>query len=272
MTDGTDDKKDNPLDIRDDAYDDYQAVEAESVPPEISPEQDSSNWQSELVSKAREAKLPESVIERLQSPDAVNELLSIIASGIQKSTPTSSEPVKQDDPDTLELEIDEENAFDPEAARAIRKMADHYEKKFRALESKFAESSRVDNTAGFVQNLDESWSKVFGTQENPNVENIRKLEDAAQTIRAGFAAKHRRIPDQSELMKMALNASFGDMKSEIERTKIESKIAKRAGQFVSRPGTRTTNPANPRAKAAQSVADWFKSRGIDPYASNDAFE
>lgn len=272
MTDNPDDKADNPLDIQDTAYDDYEAVDQEQVPTETIPEPGSSNWQSELVSKAREAKLPESVIERLQSPDAVNELLSIIASGVQKEPLVKEEPAKQANPDVLDLEIDEENAFDPEAARAIRKMAEHYEKKFRALESKFAESSKVGQTAGFINSLDESWSKVFGTEDKPNVENIRKLEDAAQTIRAGYAAKHRRMPDQGELMNMALNASFGDMKSEIERTKIEGKIAKRAGQFVSRPGTRTTNPSNPRARAAQSVAEWFKSRGIDPYASGDAFE
>jgi hypothetical protein len=273
VTDNPDDKIDNPLDIRDDGYDDYQEVEQEVPPTEIAPEQDSTNWQSELVSKAREAKLPDSVIQRLESPDAVNELLSIIAAGIQKEPVAETKAVEPaPDPDELNLEIDEENAFDPEAARAIKKMADHYEKKFRALESRVAESSRTDLTSGFVRSLGDQWSKVFGTEEKPNVDNIKKLDDAVQTIRAGYVAKHRRIPESGELMNMALNASFGDMKSEIERNKIEGKIAKRAGQFVSRPGTRTTNPANGRSRAAQSVAEWFKSRGIDPYAAGDSFE
>jgi hypothetical protein len=278
MPDNKQEIPDDPFDIRDETMEIDDALISEAAPAEAletAPDPDASNWQSELVRKASEAGMPKEIIEKLQGTDAVNDLVSIIANAVQKQPIISEErPTKQKA--EFELEIDEDTAFDPDAARAIKKMHNYYESKIRELESKFAEKAEKqasENLPSFVKNLGQEWQQVFGTDDKPNSDNLKRLEESVQTIRAGYAARHRRIPADQELLKMALNASFSDKQKEIARSEFTGKVEKRSSQIVSRPGTRTASSSNPRMRAAQGVADWFKSRGIDPYTnSTDVFE
>lgn len=279
-----DDKKeptDNPFDIHDDSMEIDDALNAgTSVEPlETSPEPDASNWQTELVKQARDRNLPAEIINKLEGTDAVNDLLSIIASTVQKTTHPATPEVEYKSKkaaDEFVLEIDESTAFDPDAARALKAMNAFYSDRIRELESRIAERKDADSLSGtrsWVKTLGAEWRTVFGTDEKPNNENIKTLEDSMQTIRAGFAARHKRIPGEQELLKMALNASFSDRQSEIARNQFTDKVSKRASQIVSRPGTRTASSGNPRMRAAQGVAEWFRSKGIDPYgAASDNFE
>lgn len=272
MPDNKQEIPDDPFDIRDEIMEIDDALNTEDVPAdalETSPESDGSNWQSELVRKASEAGMPKEIIAKLQGADAVNDLVSIIANAVQKQAIIPEEPEKKPKND-FELEIDEDTAFDPDAARAIKKMHAYYETKIRELENKFSENSNKqvsDSLPSFVKTLGDEWQQVFGTDDKPNTSNLKRLEESVQTIRAGYTARHRRIPAESELLKMALNASFGDKQKEIARSEFAGKVEKRSNQIVSRPGTRTASSSNPRMRAAQGVADWFKSRGIDPYST-----
>lgn len=275
----------NPIDDQYDIHDDVMelddAVMSDAPPPaeplETNPDPDASNWQTELVSKATAAKLPSEVIERLKSADAVDVLLAAISGAVQKQVPEArEEPVRtESEPNQFGLDIDEATAFDPDMAKALKAMNAFYAERIRSLEAKIADRSDADSrveTGSFVKELGSDWKSVFGSDDKPNAQNMKRLEEAASTIRAGFAARHKRVPPQRELLRMALNAEFGDRQGEIARNSFNDKVAKRASQIVSRPGTRTTPPANPRVRAAQGVADWFKSKGIDPYgASEDAF-
>lgn len=278
MPDNKQELPDDPFDIRDESMEIDDALLADAAPAEAletASDPDASNWQSELVRKASEAGMPKEIIEKLQGSDAVNDLVSIIANAVQKQPIVPEEP-KQEPKSKFELEIDEDTAFDPDAARAIKKMHAYYETKIRELESKFSEKSEkqaAEQIPSFVKNLGDEWQQVFGTDDKPNMENLKRLDESVQTIRAGYAARHRRIPAESELLKMALNASFSDKQKEIARSEFTGKVEKRSNQIVSRPGTRTASSSNPRMRAAQGVADWFKSRGIDPYStSTDTFE
>lgn len=278
MPDNKQELPDDPFDIRDESMEIDDALLADAAPAEAletAPDPDASNWQSELVRKASEAGMPKEIIEKLQGNDAVNDLVSIIANAVQKQPIIPEEP-KEKPKDKFELEIDEDTAFDPDAARAIKKMHAYYETKIRELETKFSEKSEkqaAEHIPSFVKNLGDEWQQVFGTEDKPNTENLKRLDESVQTIRAGYAARHRRIPADNELLKMALNASFGDKQKEIARSEFTGKVEKRSNQIVSRPGTRTASSSNPRMRAAQGVADWFKSRGIDPYStSTDTFE
>jgi hypothetical protein len=272
MPDNKQEIPDDPFDIRDEIMEIDDALNTEDAPAdalETSPESDGSNWQSELVRKASEAGMPKEIIAKLQGADAVNDLVSIIANAVQKQAIIPEEPEKKPKND-FELEIDEDTAFDPDAARAIKKMHAYYETKIRELETKFSENSSKqvsDSLPSFVKTLGDEWQPVFGTDEKPNTSNLKRLEESVQTIRAGYTARHRRIPAESELLKMALNASFSDKQKEIARSEFAGKVEKRSNQIVSRPGTRTASSSNPRMRAAQGVADWFKSRGIDPYST-----
>lgn len=273
--------KDDPFDIKDESIEIDDAVLAGDVPAEpveTAPDPDSSNWQTELVRKARESGMSKAVIEKLESAGAVDDLLSLIASSVQK------QPIVKDSTETKEEQdewfkpgIDEESAFDPDAAKAIRQMNDFYKEKLRKLEEQVqravSQGGPSQSVQAFVRNLGSEWSGVFGESESPNSDAMKRLEESVNTIRAGFTARHKRIPADSELYKMALSAEFGDRQSEIERNKINKKVANRSAQIVSRPGTRTASSSNPRMRAAQGVADWFRSKGIDPYAGgNETFE
>jgi hypothetical protein len=281
MTDDKNTPIDDPFDIRDTSMEIDDAVNAgqgaEAL--ETASEPDASNWQSELVRQARDRNLPAEVISKLEGADAVNDLLSIIASTVQKTTQPATPEVEykpKKAADEFVLDIDEATAFDPDAARALKAMNAFYSDRIRELEARIAERKDADSLGGtrsWVKTLGAEWRTVFGTDEKPNIENIKKLEDSVQTIRAGFTARHKRIPAEQDVLKMALNASFGDRQGEIARNQFTDKVAKRASQIVSRPGTRTASSGNPRMRAAQGVADWFRAKGIDPYgAAQETFE
>lgn len=276
------DPKNEIFDIRDDNMEIDDAVlsgktidEATEIP--VAP--DSSNWQTELVRKAKESGMSEEIIQKLQGADAVNDIMSIIAGsmkGAEERAQANRVEEPEQDQNAFELGIDEATAFDPDAARAMKAMNSFYNDKIRRLEKSIetlSDKNGANNVSAFVKNLGPEWSGVFGSGEKPNAEAVKALEESVQTIRAGYAARHKRLPSDGELMKMALNVSFGDKTSEIARNKFTDKMSSRQSQIMSRPGTRTTSNGNPRMRAAQGVAEWFKSRGIDPYAaSEDTFQ
>lgn len=271
------------FDIRDDSMEIDDAVNAgtemstDTFP--TAPDASNSNWQSELIRQAKAKGLPAEIVSQLEGVDAVNDLLSIIATNIQKTSQQVVPEVEyrpKSAADEFVLDIDEATAFDPDAARALKAMNTFYSDRIRDLESRIAERSNADSLSGaksFVNTLGAEWRGVFGSSDKPHTENIKRLEDAVQTIRAGYTARHKRVPSDQEVMKMALNSSFSDRQTEIARNQFTDKVAQRANQIVSRPGTRTASSANPRMRAAQGVADWFKAKGIDPYVeATDSFE
>lgn len=282
MADRNEDIKDDPFDIRDESMEIDDAVlgdENLDPPIDTASDEDADNWQSAIVAQAIERKLPQELIEKLKGQNAVDEIISAIANKVQQTPIVREEqarPARIEQDETLDLDIDEATAFDPDAVRAMKKMQGHFENRIKQLEGRLRGAEDADESAkvsSFVDSLGTEWNSVFGTKDKPNAENIRKLQDAVETIRAGFTARHKRIPSQEDLVRMALSAEFADKHQEVARNQIASKVAKRASQFVSRPGTRTAKSANPRMRAAQGVADWFRSKGIDPYAGgNDNFE
>jgi hypothetical protein len=270
---------DDPFDIKDESMEIDDAVLAEGVttePVETPSDPDASNWQTELVRKARESGMSKAVIEKLESAGAVDDLLSLIASSVQKDPIVKDrQDPKASDDEWFKPGLDEESAFDPDAAKAIRQMNDFYKDKMRKLEEQvqraISQGGPPRSIQSFVKDLGSEWSGVFGESESPNSDAMKRLEESVNTIRAGYTARHKRVPEDTELYKMALSAGFGDRQSEIERNKINKKVANRAAQIVSRPGTRTASSSNPRMRAAQGVADWFRNKGIDPYAGGDTF-
>ena len=281
MTDKQDKPIDDPFDFRDEIMDIDDAVSSVDPQSESAVEQqdhsEGANWQSSLVNAAKNANLPSDIIDRLQGPDAVNDLMSIIASSLQKeqnADPEVAYKPRRSTEGEFQLDIDESTAFDPDAARALKSMNEFYSAKFRDLEEKYA--GRTGNDGGvssFVSELGSDWQSVFGTNGKPMKANVKKLEESVATIRAGYLARHKRVPSDGEVLKMALSASFGDRQTEIARNQFTNKVSNRESQIVSRPGTRTAPSSNPRIRAAQGVADWFKSKGIDPYSnSNDTFQ
>lgn len=270
------DPKNDIFDIRDDDMEIDDAVASGNTidePTEIPISPDSSNWQTELVRKAKESGMSDEIIQKLQGSDAVDDIVSIIAGSLKSSGETAREvPEVTKDENEFELGLDEATAFDPDAARAMKAMNSFYNEKIRRLEKSIENISDKNGTgtvSAFVKSLGPEWNGVFGSGNKPNPEAMKTLEESVQTIRAGYAARHKRVPADGELMKMALNASFGDKTTEIARNKFTDKMSSRQAQILSRPGTRTTSNGNPRMRAAQGVADWFKSRGIDPYAASE---
>jgi len=281
MIDDKDSPADDQFDIRDETMEIDDAVNSAvpTEPMETSADPDASNWQTELVRQAKSKGLSEELVSKIESAGAIGDIISIIAGNVQKEMAPSDPEVsykKKTLADEFTIDIDEATAFDPDAARAIKQMNEYYSNRIRELEARIADRKDAESLGGttaFVKGLGAEWRSVFGTDDKPNTEAIKRLEESVQTIRAGYTARHKRIPADQELLKMALNASFGDRQGEIARNQFTDKVAKRANQIVSKPGTRTNSSANPRMRAAQGVADWFRTRGIDPYSSsNDAFE
>jgi hypothetical protein len=284
MPDDNSNLPDDPFDIQDTAMDIDDVVMGGAPAPdalETNVDPDASNWQTELVRQAKEKNLPSELVSQIEGISDVGDILSIISSVVKKDAPAGPDPepksnVSSSEDQEFDIGIDESSAFDPDAVRAMRAMNNHYSKRLRDLESRLAEKNdreSMDTASNFVKTLGTEWRQVFGSDEKPNVQNIKKLEDSMQTIRAGYAARHKRLPGEQEILNMALNTAFGDKNNEIARNKINDKVAKRASQMVARPGTRTTPAANPRMRAAQGVADWFRSKGIDPFsAEGDEFK
>lgn len=275
MTDDNNNLPDDPFDIRDETMEIDDALVSDATEP-VASDEEQGNWQSSLVAAAKSANLPDDIVSQLQGPNAVNDLMSIIASSLQKDTQSTGEVEykgRRVSEEEFHLDIDEDTAFDPDAARALKSMNEYYSKKFRDLETKYAGQNGAGEINSFVNRLGPEWQEVFGPPNRLNQKNVKKLAESAETIRAGYAARHKRLPSEEDVLQMALNASFSDHQSEVARQQLTHKVLKREGQIVSRPGTRTSSIGNPRMRAAQGVAEWFKSKGIDPYStSNDSFE
>jgi len=227
MADKNEDIIDDPFDIRDESMEIDDAVLGdgnESDPVEIDEEPGVENWQSQIIQKAVERKLPADVIEKLKSTSAVDEILSAIAGSVQK-TPIISEKEPEPEPrdEGFDLEIDEATAFDPDAARAMKKMQKYFEDKIKRLEGKVRGAESAEDSAKvqtFVDSLGTEWNSVFGTKDKPNIQNVRKLQDAVETIRAGYTARHKRIPSQEERVRLALSAGLADKHQEVARNQI----------------------------------------------------
>ena len=172
MTDDKNNQVDDPFDIRDTSMeiDDAVTAGAPVEPLETSPDPDASNWQSELVRQAKDKGLPNELISKLEGADAVNDLISIIASTVQKTTQPASPEVEykpKKAADEFVLDIDEATAFDPDAARALKAMNEFYAGRIRDLETRIAERKDAESlggTSSWVKTLGAEWRTVFGVK------------------------------------------------------------------------------------------------------------
>ena len=98
--------------------------------------------------------------------------------------------------------------------------------------------------AAFIAGLpDAVRGSVFG--KDPSAA-VRRLEEAAETIRSGFQARKQATPD--DLYDRAFRYEFGRTVSELANT-IEAR-----GRHTVASGTRPTEPKDPRERAAAAVA------------------
>lgn len=122
----------------------------------------------------------------------------------------------------------------------------------------------------FVEALGEDWKSVFGTgagwELNHNsipFQNRVKLDLTASQLAAGMQAQGFQTPSQDELLARALFIAFPEQQSQQIRRQTAQQVMGQQRQrlMTNRPTQRRSRPVNAAAKAAQTVEDWFRSRG-----------
>lgn len=164
--------------------------------------------------------------------------------------------------------LNPEEAFDPDAVKAIKTIKQELDQLKSMLVSAKQETadSRFDS---LVMSLDEPWEDHFGRGQSetldPNgeeAENRGRLHAAMETIKAGYQAQNRQVPDDAEIFTQALRMEFGDVEQEMNRRQVTKKVEKRESQLINRVQTNRSAPSDPRQRAVQNVADFMRDRGM----------
>lgn len=115
-------------------------------------------------------------------------------------------------------------------------------------------SAKVDD---LVSNLGDDWAPVFKDKANR-----AKLETAIGVLRVGYERSNVPVPDEQEIVQKALRSEFADIKSNIEREEVQSKVDERKSQMISRASGRRSDSLSPKESAMKSVHQIMVDRGL----------
>jgi hypothetical protein len=116
------------------------------------------------------------------------------------------------------------------------------------------ESAKVDD---LVSSLGDEWAPVFKDKANRE-----KLQTAITVMKVGYAQSKIPAPDEQEIIQKALRSEFADIKSNIERDGVQSKIDDRKSQMISRASGRRSDSLSPKESAMRSVHKMMTDRGL----------
>jgi len=170
---------------------------------------------------------------------------------VKKEEPKADPPKEQSPADGRYQVALNPEAWDDELVSEFNRMRDHYESRFAALESRFAEAEAEQKFDSLVDSL--GHADLFGTTGKETEEELQRRRDLNVNVNAhmiGLAKLGRPTEMSQQLISRVANMTFGD---QIQKKLLKQKTRNIARQSNSRLGGSPTKPIppsdNPRDRA-----------------------
>jgi len=209
-------------------------------------------------------------IKELGSEENIAAVLQILDRTQTESVSEQSSDTADDDFDDPFADPDDDTGVDSEIAD-LRKQVKNLTK---LVKTKKPDTPNMEKLFGM---LDNDYTELFGedveemskTQER----NREKAYEEYEIMKAGYAAKKRRVPSERRLFKQAVQSVFGNFESKVARKQFSETANKRKSQFISRVNSRDNKkPKDSRSNAIDSVKQFLIDRGYNDLSSTENFD
>jgi hypothetical protein len=178
---------------------------------------------------------------------------------------------RDEDEDEFEPEFGED--VDPDVAKAVKGMHEHYRERLEESRSEIAELKKQQgDLTGYVREqearafrtrmdslfgaLAEEWHEVFGEEpgyklgvKSEQYVNRTKVLDTMEAIARGLETTGQEVPDEGDLLQRAIAVDFGKHQKAMTRKALSKSAKKRAGQITNRPTQRKASAKTGRDAA-----------------------
>ena len=243
--------------------------EVEEVVAEDTPEP-AAGLPLDVIEEAIGYGLTSKEIEELGSEENIAAVLQILDRTQTETVSEVSSETADDDFDDPFADPDDDSGVDSEIAD-LRKQVKNL--------TKLVNTKKPDtpNMEKLFDMLDNDYTELFGedveemskTQER----NREKAYEEYEIMKAGYAAKKRRVPSERRLFKQAVQSVFGNFESKVARKQFSETANKRKSQFISRVNSRDNKkPKDSRSNAIDSVKQFLIDRGYNDLSSTENFD
>lgn len=243
--------------------------EVEEVVAEDTPEP-AAGLPLDVIEEAIGYGLTSKEIEELGSEENIAAVLQILDRTQTETVSEVSSETADDDFDDPFADPDDDAGVDSEIAD-LRKQVKNL--------TKLVNTKKPDtpNMEKLFDMLDNDYTELFGedveemskTQER----NREKAYEEYEIMKAGYAAKKRRVPSERRLFKQAVQSVFGNFESKVARKQFSETANKRKSQFISRVNSRDNKkPKDSRSNAIDSVKQFLIDRGYNDLSSTENFD
>jgi hypothetical protein len=154
--------------------------------------------------------------------------------------------------------------IDEDLAANVKALVDKVAGLEQQLKQERAKVEKATVAAKTADKFDTIWSaesvKYDGVLDGGDAK--ARISDAMNTIRAGFEASGKGVPDDTVLFSKAVSMEFGASMVEAREQQILDRVQNRQKQFVSRAQTTGRMQERPEDRAARAVARLMADRGI----------
>tara|TARA_R100000655_G_scaffold50244_2_gene87807 strand:+ start:1007 stop:1840 length:834 start_codon:yes stop_codon:yes gene_type:complete len=243
--------------------------EVEEVVAEDTPEP-AAGLPLDVIEEAIGYGLTSKEIEELGSEENIAAVLQILDRTQTETVSEESSETADDDFDDPFADPDDDAGVDSEIAD-LRKQVKNLTK---LVKTKKPETPNMEK---LFDMLDNDYTELFGedveemskTQER----NREKAYEEYEIMKAGYAAKKRRVPSERRLFKQAVQSVFGNFESKVARKQFSETANKRKSQFISRVNSRDNKkPKDSRSNAIDSVKQFLIDRGYNDLSSTENFD
>ena len=253
-----------PHEDTEDVPDEVEEVVAEDTP------EPAAGLPLDVIEEAIGYGLTSKEIEELGSEENIAAVLQILDR-------TQTETVSEVSSETADDDFDDPFA-DPDDDTGVNSEIADLRKQVKNL-TKLVNSKKPDtpNMEKLFDMLDNDYTELFGedveqmsrTQER----NREKAYEEYEIMKAGYAAKKRRVPSERRLFKQAVQSVFGNFESKVARKQFSETANKRKSQFISRVNSRDNKkPKDSRSTAIDSVKQFLIDRGYNDLSSTENFD
>lgn len=179
---------------------------------------------------------------------------------------TSSADEGDELPPTIPVEMKEalSDYIDEDLAASVKALVD----KVAGLESQLQEEKAKTKKATVAAETADKFASIWESERGKYGDVLEsddakgRMSDAIDTIRSGYEASGKGVPDDTALFQKAVSMEFGASMVEAREQEILDRVQNRQKQFVSRAQTSGRVNERPEDRAARAVARLMADRGI----------
>lgn len=179
---------------------------------------------------------------------------------------TSSADEGDELPPTIPVEMKEalSDYIDEDLAASVKALVD----KVAGLETQLQEERAKTKKATVAAETADKFASVWESERGKYGDVLEsddakgRMSDAIDTIRSGYEASGKGVPDDAVLFQKAVSMEFGASMVEAREQEILDRVQNRQKQFVSRAQTSGRVNERPEDRAARAVARLMADRGI----------